>query len=138
MQKLRSEIARNTAFAILVLLLAGSAAAQSPPRVTLDQAIDLALTHSHNLKAVRTEIDQNKAQEVTASLRPNPTLDWDALYLPIFNPSYLTSDTINTLTEFDVGVSYLIERGKKRQRRVDAAKDATTVTRDQVAIPSGC
>ena len=133
MEKLRSEVVSRSAVAIVVLLLAGIAAAQNQPtQITLDQAIDLALAHSHNLKAARTQIDQNKAQEVTAALRPNPALNWDMLYVPIFTPSDLTTDTLSTLTEFDVGVSYLIERGKKRQRRLDAAKDATAVTRDQV------
>jgi len=117
-----------------VLLLASTTYAQSPPSVvTLDQAIDLALAHSHNLKAARTQIDQKKAQEVTASLRPNPALNWDGLYLPVFSPSQFNSDFLTSVTEFDVGVSYLIERGKKRQRRIDAARDATSVTRAQVS-----
>ena len=117
----------------VVLLFAGLAAAQTPPRLTLDEVIDLALAHSHTLKATRTQIDQSKAQETTAALRPNPNLSGDTLYVPIFTPSDLTTDTLSTLTEFDVGASYLIERGKKRQRRIDAARDATTVTRDQVS-----
>ncbi len=132
MLKLRSEVFRKSAVLAAVLLFSGIAAAQGSPRVTLDEAIDLALAHSHTLKAARTQIDQNKAQEVTAALRPNPSLNWDALFVPLFSPSDLTSETLNSLTEFDVGVSYLIERGKKRQRRIDAAKDATAVTRDQV------
>jgi len=118
---------------MVVLMVADLAVAQSPPVITLDQAVDLALAHSHSLKAARTLIDQNKAQEITASLRPNPNLSGDTLYLPIFSPSELTTDTISTLTEFDLGASYLIERGKKRQRRIDAARDATAVTRDQVS-----
>jgi len=118
---------------MVVLMVADLAVAQSPPVITLDQAVDLALAHSHSLKAARTLIDQNKAQEITASLRPNPNLSGDTLYLPIFSPSEFTTDTISTLTEFDLGASYLIERGKKRQRRIDAARDATAVTRDQVS-----
>ena len=132
MLKLRSEVFRKSAVLAAVLLFSGIAAAQGSPRVTLEEAIDLALAHSHTLKAARTQIDQNKAQEVTAALRPNPSLNWDALFVPLFSPSDLTSETLNSLTEFDVGVSYLIERGNKRQRRIDAAKDATAVTRDQV------
>ena len=51
------------------------AAPQTPPaRVTLDQAIDMALKHNHSLQAARTMILQNQAQEITANLRPNPTL----------------------------------------------------------------
>ena len=32
-----------------------------------------------------------------------------------------------------MGLSYLLERGKKRQHRLQAAKDVTAVTRSQVA-----
>lgn len=134
MERLRSKFKSGSAVVVLVLALASLARAQvAPQQISLDQAIDLALAHSHNLKAARTQIGQNKAQEITAALRPNPSLNWDALYFPIFNPSDFTADTINSLSEFDVGVSYTIERGKKRQRRIDAAKDATAVTRDQVS-----
>jgi cobalt-zinc-cadmium efflux system outer membrane protein len=35
--------------------------------------------------------------------------------------------------QFDIGISYLFERGKKRQHRLQAARDATAVTRAQVA-----
>src|SRR6202021_2078327 len=40
-------------------------------------------------------------------------------------------------TEADIGLSYLIERGKKRPRRLEAAKAATAVTRSQVADKEG-
>jgi outer membrane protein, heavy metal efflux system len=134
MEKFRSKVLRKSAIAGLLLLLAGTASAQSPPpTISLDQAVDLALAHNHSLRATRTLIDQNKAQEVTAGLRPNPSLNGDTLYLPIFTPSDFSTDTLSTLTEFDLGVSYLFERGKKRQRRIDAARDATAVTRDQVS-----
>ena len=109
------------------------ASAQSrPQRITLDQAIDLALAHSPNLLAARTTIDQSKAQELTASLRPNPALNWDGLFVPVFSPSNLNANVIDTVSEFDLGMSYLFERGKKRQRRIDAARDATAITRYQV------
>src|SRR5271155_2252088 len=62
-------------------------AAQGPVRITLDEAIQMALQHNHTLLAARTTIAQNEALEVTANLRPNPFLfgDWD--YLPFFTPS---------------------------------------------------
>ena len=58
-------------------------------KVTLDQAIQLALRNNHSLLAARTTIPQNLAQEVTANLRPNPTLftDWEYLPLPGVNVS---------------------------------------------------
>src|ERR1700692_982419 len=87
----------------------------APTRITLDEAIDMALKHNHSLQAARTMILQNQAQEITANLRPNPTLNWDAQFLPIFSPSNLNSDYLDNIAQFDVGVGYLFERGKKRQ-----------------------
>jgi outer membrane protein, heavy metal efflux system len=107
-------------------------ASTAPILVTLDQAIQLALQHNPSLQAQRTTILQNQAQEITANLRPNPTLEGDVEFIPIFNPSNFTSTYVDTSMEFDVGASYLFERGKKRQHRLQAAKDATAVTSAQV------
>ena len=58
---------------IFLLLLVGVVSAQNTTLISLDQAIDLALAHNHSIKATRTLILQNQAQEITANLRPNPT-----------------------------------------------------------------
>ena len=106
-----------------------AAAPQTPPaRVTLDDAIDLALKHNHSLQAARTTILQNQAQEITANLRPNPTLLGDTQFLPFFQPNDFSGTYLDNSAQFDVGVSYLFERGKKRQHRLQAAKDQTAVT----------
>jgi cobalt-zinc-cadmium efflux system outer membrane protein len=109
--------------------------AQKPGAVTisLDNAIQLALQHNHNLLAARTTIQQSEAEETTANLRPNPVLIGDAQFLPIFQPSQFSSDYIDNTAQFDLGVSYLFERGKKRQHRLQAARDITAVTRSQVS-----
>lgn len=109
--------------------------AQNPGTVTisLDEAIRLALQHNHNLLAARTTIQQNEAEEKTANLRPNPVLMGDTQFLPIFQPSQFSSDYIDNTAQFDLGVSYLFERGKKRQHRLQAAKDVTAQSRSQVA-----
>lgn len=116
---------------LTAFLLAPSAEAQTqgPVRITLDEAIQLALQHNHNLLAARTTIQQSQAEEITANLRPNPTLVGDAEYL---SPSHLTTDYINNSSELDLGISYLFERGKKRQHRLQAAKDITAQTRSLV------
>jgi outer membrane protein, heavy metal efflux system len=108
-------------------------AAQGPVRITLDEAVQMALQHNHNILAARTTITQSEAQEVTANLRPNPFLftDWD--YLPFLTPSSFTRTYIHDSTEADLGLGYLIERGKKRERRYQAAKDVTAQTRSLVA-----
>jgi len=108
-------------------------AAKGPVRITLDEAIQMALQHNHNMIAARTAIDQSLAQEITANFRPNPNLIGDWEYLPFFSPSNLTGNYLSTQTEIDAGVSYLIERGHKRQARYQAAKDITAQTRSLVA-----
>jgi cobalt-zinc-cadmium efflux system outer membrane protein len=101
--------------------------------ITLEQALDLAERNNPTLQANQTLILQNKAQEITANLRPNPVLSWDTQYLPIFSPSLFTdSNYWETQAQYDVGIGYLFERGKKRQHRLDAAKTATAVTEAQV------
>jgi cobalt-zinc-cadmium efflux system outer membrane protein len=118
------------------LLSADSAfAQQGPVSVTLDQAIQMALQHNHTLQAARTTIQQNQAAEITANLRPNPTFFTDWEYLPIFSvpQGQSVADYLQNSTEGDMGLSYLIERGNKRSRRLQAARDATAVTRSQVA-----
>ncbi len=108
-------------------------APQNPPaRVTLDYSIDLALKHNHSLQASRTLILQNRAQEITANLRPNPVGLVDEQYMPFFSPQAFTSNYIDQSAVYDLGLSYLIERGKKRQHRLEAAKDQTAVTTAQV------
>ena len=105
---------------------------QSPVRISLDQAVQLALAHNHALLAAQTTIAQSKDAEVTANLRPNPTLGVDYIGLPI-RPSQFNWDNISQTTEFDAGLSYLFERGKKRQDRLQAAKDQTSATVSTVA-----
>ena len=101
-------------------------------QITLEQAIDLALKNSPAIKAARTQIQQNQAQEITANLRPNPTLSADSQFVPVFTGDFST-DTLNNLQQFDIGVGYLFERGRKRQNRLQAARDTTAVTVATVA-----
>jgi cobalt-zinc-cadmium efflux system outer membrane protein len=142
------------AFAAGLLALASSASAQEAPppgpppaptsgapaqdpsasaHITLADALRLAVQHNHALLALRSTILQNQAQEITANLRPNPNLAWDAQFIPLFSPSNFNSDYFDNNAQFDIGANYLFERGKKRQHRLQAAKDATSVTRSQVS-----
>ncbi len=69
---------------LIVLLLiigitAGVASAQTPPAaipqnlISMDDAVRIALAYNQSLRAQRLNIDQNKAEEITAALKPNPT-----------------------------------------------------------------
>jgi cobalt-zinc-cadmium efflux system outer membrane protein len=107
-------------------------APNAPAKISMDEAIRLALQHNHALQATRTTILQDEAEEVTANLRPNPTLSWDSQFFPLFNPSQFSTSYLENQAQFDVGIGYTFERGRKRQRRLQAAKDQTAQTRSTV------
>jgi cobalt-zinc-cadmium efflux system outer membrane protein len=128
---------------MLACTLLGSASGQTGARtITLDEAIQMALEHNHNMMAMMTTIQQSQAEEVTQNMRPNPTLFGDWEYLPLGSPAkqnpnlysgVSTNDYLKNNTEGDVGLSYLIERGGKRHDRLQAQKDITAQTRSLVA-----
>jgi outer membrane protein, heavy metal efflux system len=138
-------------FLLVAVFVSGAAGAQSPPvqsplppaqalaqnqsavTISIDDAIQMALQHNHNILAARTTIQQNEAEETTANLRPNPVILSDWQFLPVFQPSQFSADYLDNTAQFDLGVSYLFERGKKRQHRLRAAKDLTAQTRSLVA-----
>jgi cobalt-zinc-cadmium efflux system outer membrane protein len=124
--------------AVCLLLACGWAGVargqQLPPTVRIDlkRAIQLALAHNHTLQAARTQVTQSKADEVTASLKPNPVFTWNGLFWPFFSPSQLNSDYIDNVTEFDALFAYTFERGHKRKWRMQSARDITAVVQSQV------
>jgi outer membrane protein, heavy metal efflux system len=121
------------AYAMMACALASPVFGQAtgPTSITLDEAIQMALQHNHNLLAARTTIQQSEAEETTANLRPNPSLFADWEYLPL-NRSSQNAQYLHDSTEGDLGLSYLLERGKKRQHRLQAARDVTAQTRSLV------
>jgi len=52
--------------------------------------------------------------------------------MPIFQPDKLDADYLDQSAQFDAGIGYLFERGRKRQHRLQAAKDQTAVVRSLV------
>ncbi len=117
-------------------------ASSGPIRITLDEAIQMAIKHNHFLIAMRTTIQQSEAEEVTQGLRPNPTLFADWEYLPLGSPASQNPDLytgvsmgdyLHNNTEGDIGLSYLFERGGKRLDRLQAQKDITAQTRSLVS-----
>jgi len=130
----RRRFCRLAVVLLLRLLLTPTAEAQTQGlfRITLDEAVQMAMQHNHNLLAARTTIQESQAEETTANLRPNPALFADWEYLPLSH-SEQNTQYLHDSTEGDLGLSYLIERGKKRQHRLQAAKDITAQTRSLVA-----
>jgi outer membrane protein, heavy metal efflux system len=143
LRKIRAEAVACVLSCMVICALGAPAVSQTtgPRTVTLDEAIQMALQHNHNLLAFRTTILQSQAEEITANLRPNPSLFADWEYLPLGSPARQNpsvyggqsiGDYLHNNTEADIGLSYLIERGKKRQHRLQAAKDITAQTRSLV------
>jgi len=132
--EVRSKIGAGVFLGAMACALTSPALGQAtgPTRITIDEAIQMALQHNHNMLAARTTISQSEAEETTANLRPNPSLFADWEYLPL-NHSSQNSQYLHDSTEGDLGLSYLLERGKKRQHRLQAAKDITAQTRSLVA-----
>lgn len=122
-----------------VLLSAGVTAASSAQtadtggtrtpvsRVSMADAVSLALAYNHDLRAQRLNVDLSKADEITAALKPNPVLTSTNENFPVFTPSELTRDNFVNNQNFVQSVTYLFERGGKRKNRTLVAQDATTV-----------
>ena len=99
--------------------------AQQPlNRVSLDQALQLALKKSPTLMAQQAALFATKAGETTAALRPNPTMNFLAEQL---QPGQSQQDA-----QYTVSVGQPIELGGKRQRRIDSARAATQVATYQL------
>jgi len=103
----------------VVLASASLAQAQAPvTRLSLDDAVVLALRENPTLRAKQHEYRATQAQEITAGLRPNPTASYTADQMGNSNV-----DPQHTVT-----IGQPIELGGKRGRRLDSARAAIRVT----------
>lgn len=94
----------------------------------MTDAVRLALDQNHSLRAQRLNVDLSKADEITAGLKPNPVLTSTNENFPIFSPSQLFSwDNVRNNQNFVESLSYLFERGGKRQNRTMVAQDSTVI-----------
>jgi outer membrane protein, heavy metal efflux system len=112
---------------LIALLAAASAWAADPPShpVTLAEALAIANQQNPVLRAARAHTSAVQAGEVTAALRPNPVYTSANEDFNVFNPSKF--DPVNT-QEFTNNVAFLMERGGKRQARINDARLTTQVT----------
>lgn len=114
---------------VLVVTPAVSQTADAPAKlISKDDAVRIALAYNQSLRANRLNVDQSKANEITASLKPNPTISLGADAIPIFAPQTIRFDT----QIYSAGLSYTVEKGGKREKRVVVAKDNTQVAAQTV------
>lgn len=113
-----------------LFVMIGVAAAQQPPSssppsaISMDDAVRIAFAYNQNLRAQRLNIDQNRADEITAALKPNPTFTTLVDTIPLFSPQLIRYNT----QIYSESLAYTYERGGKRERRLDVAKDNTDVS----------
>ena len=115
--------------ALVVMAIPAAVAAQGPPlsRVSMDDAVRLALQRNQSLMAQRLTIEAAKADEITAGLKPNPGISVGADGFTPFSPSDITPDFLKNGVSYSASADYLFERGGKRQKRILTAQDATDV-----------
>lgn len=104
--------------------------AQSPPeQITLSQAVQEALDRNLGLLAERFNLSIADARIITAKLRPNPVfsagLDGQEV---VHNGYYDASGAPQVNFRFD----YLLERGQKRERRIEVAQATREVSQLQL------
>jgi outer membrane protein, heavy metal efflux system len=110
------------------LLAQTLAQAASPPTAqiwTWDQIKDRFETNNPTLLAGFLNIDELKAEEITAHLRPNPDFTFSADGTQIAPSHGVWQPFAGTF--ISPGVSYLFERRNKRGLRYEAAKQGTAI-----------
>jgi len=105
----------------------------SPPQQiwTWDQVKDRFRLNNTTLLASKLNIDELKAQEITAHLRPNPDFTLTADGTQITRSHGVWQPFAGTFVS--PGVSYLFERRNKRGLRYEAAKEGTAIGSAQSA-----
>src|ERR1035441_2230381 len=106
------------------LLVAAAVSASAQQTLTWEQVRLRFEQNNPTLLAGKLNVEESKARENTAYLRPNPDMSLllDQVNLFSTNPFQPFSPALATTT-----LSYLHERRHKRERRLESAKDSTAV-----------
>ena len=108
------------------LWIAGGAAAQTA--LTWQQVQERFRAANPNLLAGDLTIQESRAAEITAYLRPNPNFTITSDQLAFFNGNpYRPFQFTEPLVSFD----YLHERQHKRELRLQSAKEGTAISESQ-------
>ena len=118
----------------MFVLAAGGLAAQTagapPDRVTIEQAVQEAVEHNLNLLAERYNLSIADARIITAKLRPNPVVSAGLDYVDF--QRHFNGDNQGGPTEYNLRTDFILERGGKRERRIEVARSAREVAQLQL------
>ena len=112
----------------LILLISLVSASFAQQAFTWQEVRDKFIATNPTLLAGRMGIEEARAQEITANLRPNPNLTALTDYIHPWKSYGVLEDAQPSLT-----VSYLFERMNKRALRYETAKKGTQVAISQLA-----
>jgi cobalt-zinc-cadmium efflux system outer membrane protein len=121
---------RSMSLVLSSVLGAGCLAAQLPDKVTIEQAVQEAVEHNLGLLAERYNLTVADARIITAKLRPNPVLTTGVDYIDFLHQ--FTPEASSGPTEYNIRTDFLLERGGKRDRRIEVAQDAREVAQLQL------
>ena len=113
----------------LFLLAAGWASSQPAPlpeKVTVGQAVQEAIEKNLGLLAQRFSLSIAEARITTARLRPNPVFSFGADYLDMLGTGFNSVNAAGP-SEVNFRTDFILERGGKRQKRVEVAQNARSV-----------
>ncbi len=120
--------------AVVVVLVLSAAHSPAQQSLTWDQVKARFEANNPELKADADSMDEMKAAEVTAFLRPNPQvgLSSDGVQIaPHTTPGLGTHWLPLTGTQLVPSISYLHEREHKRELRLQSAKEETQIAGSQ-------
>lgn len=126
-----SPIGRHAVALGFAAALPAAAAAQAVvpiTRVSMDDAVRLAVARNQAMQAQRMAVDAARADEITAALKPNISVSFGADGLTPFSPHQMTWDFLKNDAVYSTSASYLFERGGKRKNRIKVAQATTDVT----------
>ena len=115
---------------MLLMLLRPGAEAQNKS-LTWEQVRERFETSNPTLIAGRLNVDESKAQEITAFLRPNPTFTVSADGTQIVPHKGVWQPLAGTFET--PSISYLHERQHKRELRLESAQKGTSIATSQQA-----
>ncbi len=101
-----------------------------PDGLTLDQAIDITLERSRDLRAKFYEIPQAKADTLQASLRANPVFYQDGQLLA-YPGSHFSRAVPGGPSQYDTNITFLLDVTRQRQARTAVAVRAEKVLEAQ-------
>lgn len=116
---------------MLLVLLRPGVEAQNKLPLTWEQVRERFETSNPTLLAGKLNIDESKAQEVTAFLRPNPTLTVAVDQVDPFNGGPAHGPFAYLLST--ANLNYLHERQHKRELRLESAQKETLIATSQQA-----